>query len=280
MGNSWRLIGDQGNYITQNSFKKVGIFREGLAPFVGFNNDYSLSGYINATGEIEIQLEEQLFVNIDGLAGFFHRRALVYKTRPSLFDWRFGGPDSARRRAYGLMNPQGEIVVRPRYDYIDIQSGCLAVIVEGNRYGAIDLDGNVIIPPTFSYIGDFSEGLAIAQKIANEKYGYIDSRGKFVIDPIQEISYPPSNSGNLEFPERRNFYDGRALYKNRDGKYGYINRAGEIVIAPVFDEAFPFEDGVAKFKNSDSWGYLDISGTIIWQSADIQNSDHSLNHVF
>jgi hypothetical protein len=52
------------------------------------------------------------------------------------------------------------------------------------------------------------------------------------------------------------------------------------VIEPVFEEAFPFEGSVAKFKNADSWGYLDASGTISWQSADIQHSDHSLNHVF
>lgn len=280
VGNNWKLIDDQGDYVTQNSFKQVGTFREGLAPFHGFNNDYSISGYINTDGETEILLEDEISVNIDGLAGFFHQRALVYKHRLNLFDWNFGGPDSARQRAYGLINPQGEIAVKPQYDYIDIQSECLAVVLIGDRYGATDLNGNVLIPLTFSYIGDFSEGLAIAQRRGNGKYGYINSRGKFVIKPMQEIDYSSTSLSNIESPERRNFYNDRALYKNDDGKYGYIDRTGQIVIEPVFEEAFPFEGGVAKFKNSDSWGYLDTSGTIIWQSADIQYSDHSLNHVF
>ena len=50
----------------------------------------------------------------------------------------------------------------------------------GNGY--IDKKGNFIIPPNFDHASSFSEGLASVQ--INEKWGYVNKKGAFVIHLI------------------------------------------------------------------------------------------------
>src|SRR5579862_394911 len=49
------------------------------------------------------------------------------------------------------------------------------------KWGYIDEKGKIVIEPTFESAANFTEGLAAVK--ANGKYGYIDRTGKFVIQP-------------------------------------------------------------------------------------------------
>lgn len=72
----------------------------------------------------------------------------------------------------------------------------------------------------------------------DEKWGYIDSTGKFVIRP--------------QFDDAYNFSDnGLALVQMGD-KWGYIDKTGSYVIESQFDRAAPFlENGLARVGNED-----------------------------
>jgi hypothetical protein len=87
--------------------------------------------------------------------------------------------------------------------------------------------GKVVIEPKFSgnTLTRFKDGLAPIQG-DNGKYGYINKRGKFVIEP--------------QFDEAQFFYNDFAAVK-LNGKYGFIDRKGNVIVKPEYDEVLEFE---------------------------------------
>ena len=67
----------------------------------------------------------------------------------------------------------------------------------------------------------------------NGKYGAINSKGKWIIEPT--------------FDSLSNFYNGFAdTYKN--GKWGYINLHGDLKIDTLFSLAYEFKNGLAEVE--------------------------------
>ena len=78
-----------------------------------------------------------------------------------------------------------------------VSSGLL-VVRHKNKYGCINPKGEIVIPFEFSRLEPFSEGLALARRHKNEKFGYIDTSGKFVIPPVFESFSTPFNDGTAK----------------------------------------------------------------------------------
>ena len=121
-----------------------------------------------------------------------------------------------------------------------------------SRY--VDREGNDITGKIYSWARSFSEGLAYVEEADNNKGGYIDKKGGYVL----EI--------DIENFRGRNFYDGRACIcakNDGDGDYGYINEKGDWIVPPKFPEARDFFDGVARVSYGAFpwlWGYIDQNG--------------------
>ncbi len=114
-------------------------------------------------------------------------------------------------------------------------------------------------------------GAQATDESTQAKWGYIDSSGKFIIEPKYKLAEP--------------FSEGLAAVevevKNSDGsleeRFGYIDKSGKMVIAPLFAHAFKFVDGLAPVKIpsggallekfdrecADKWGYIDKSGNFV-----------------
>lgn len=109
--------------------------------------------------------------------------------------------------------------------------------------------------PQYAYVGGFSEeGLAVARKERGGKYGYINRKGKVVIDFI--------------FEDADRFFGGRAVVEV-DGLKGYIDTTGKIVIAPQYDYAGDFWLGeTAKVRKGFHKYIIDKDGNTLEEITD------------
>jgi hypothetical protein len=95
---------------------------------------------------------------------------------------------------YGLVNNKGEIVVKPRFAWIEPFSGAnLTAVREDDGYAYLKSAGR-----------------------SNGKYGYVDNEGRYVIDPKFDKVYRNFDSSNLSLVQQ-------------ETKKGYINTNGEFV---------------------------------------------------
>ncbi|MFW6016142.1 MAG: WG repeat-containing protein, partial [bacterium] len=188
-----------------------------------------------------------------------------------------------------------------KYDHTYDFSEGLALVVNNNNAGYIDASGEYKIEPTlyydpFSSNGNFSNGLAPAKKSEEEKWGYINKKGEFVIPPIFDYAYDfsgeiacikeDSKFGYIDingeylikpkYEVAKSFFEELALVKEEGNEYyGYINKKGEMVIAPTYiymDQVMygsykDFPGNISRVMDKNNyWGYIDKNtGEFIWK---------------
>ena len=82
------------------------------------------------------------------------------------------------------------------------------------------------------------------------KYGVIDTKGNYVIEPIYE---------SISYVEEANLF----VVKN-NGKYALFSAEGKALTNLSYDTGFPaFHAGVAKWQYNTSFGYVDASGKLV-----------------
>lgn len=92
----------------------------------------------------------------------------------------------------------------------------------------------------------------IKAKRKNGIYGYVDSRGKWVIEPIFQYAQDFSEGfGLIKIPPRRG------------GKYGFLKQDGSYLIEPMFDDARSFKNGRAAVKLEEKWTFVCGDGSIL-----------------
>jgi len=131
---------------------------------------------------------------------------------------------------------------------------------DNDKWGYIDGRGKEIIPPQFIIAFDFSpEGIAAV--VDTNGWAYIDTKGGIVIRPFVFDNGPDP------------FKDGLARFLIA-GKIGYFDTRGRVVIAPMFDFGRPFSEGLAVVcsgcekvyqgehwaMQGGEWGYIDKQG--------------------
>jgi hypothetical protein len=132
------------------------------------------------------------------------------------------------------------------------------------KWGYIDESGTYVINPQFEIAENFSEnGLALV--VMDEKWGYIDEKGNYVIE--------------LQFDEAWGFSDNGLAPVKTNKKYGVIDEDGEFVINPQFDGCKGvFDDGYFLFYNiNDDYDYeyflIDKDGDEIFTYSNIPYSN-------
>lgn len=124
----------------------------------------------------------------------------------------------------------------------------LSRVKAGGKWGYINRKGDFVIQPQFENSYNFTEELAAIR--VNEKWGYINRKGDFVIQPQFEVAY--------------DFREGMAPVKV-GGKWGYIDTKGVVVIQPQFEDAYIFREELAKVKMNGKYGYIDKKGEVVIQ---------------
>ncbi len=158
-------------------------------------------------------------------------------------------------------------------------------------YGLVDTTGVELVPVKYPFIWDLAEGL-ISFSSTNKKNGFINQKGKIVIDGITGNVYEFSNglakvdgslsdgSVNQYYIDKTgktvfkpsikdaewygSFFEELILFKQKStGLYGFINKKGKVVIQPKFQDATFFENGFAAAKLNNKYGYINKTGNFV-----------------
>ncbi len=124
-------------------------------------------------------------------------------------------------------------------------------VLRNDKYGFLDLRGKEAIPCIYDEIGRFHLGRAMVR--LGDRYGIIDTTGTLVL-PLQ---YQNSKKSAHLYT----YHDSLALVE-QNGHYGYVNLQGQLTIPFHFTAAFPFHEGLAPVQHNGRWGYIDTHGDI------------------
>src|SRR5205823_3344504 len=81
-----------------------------------------------------------------------------------------------------------------------------------------------------------------------ERYGFVNTRGRVVIDP--------------QWEDAGYFSEGLTPVK-RNGKWGFIDKTARVVIEPQWENEPYFREGLASVKRDGKWGLIDKTGRVV-----------------
>lgn len=154
----------------------------------------------------------------------------------------------------GLIDSKGKTILDFQYENISFPSeGRFSAKDFMDQWKIFDLNGKTLaeIEGGYYYIGEFSEGLAYFWDY-DEKYGYMDSKGKIVIPAV--------------FDEADSFLDGVALVE-KNNQYLLINKRGDILDSFEDGYIIPFTNGYNMYVPRDEMfpsEIMDRKGKVIF----------------
>ena len=149
---------------------------------------------------------------------------------PTPFKGGVAFAQTRKNREYGLVNTDGDFIVKPQFERVSPFNKHGVAIVEANsRSALIDLSGEMVTKPEFARIDSFSCGWAAAQTM--EKTVLLHYSGR-VRDIAQDYT--------LIEP----FNDGVARV-TREALYGYLDTSGNEIMPCELSKARAFSEGQA-----------------------------------
>lgn len=150
---------------------------------------------------------------------------------------------------YGMLSITGEVVIDPKYEYLDLFSDDgLARFEDHGLWGFVDERGIEVIEAQYEYALSFSDGLAAVE--VDGVYGFIDETGAMVIEPQFE--------GALE-----KYTFGRCLI-SENGKLGIIDQAGLIIVEPQYKSIELYCENYFIVQTSEKkHGIIDRDGNVV-----------------
>lgn len=121
---------------------------------------------------------------------------------------------------FGYVDNTGKVVLKPQYlsdsgflsDLYDFTNNAAFIKLGANRYRLIDKDGKALYKQQITAARHFSEGLAAIK--VNDRYSYIDSKGKIIIKLDSKVT------------AAGDFSNGRAVICINQIAYQYIDKKG------------------------------------------------------
>lgn len=138
----------------------------------------------------------------------------------------------------------------------DAYTDSLVVYAKNLRRGYFDrYTGEAVIPAKYTHAWIFSEGLAAV--VLNDNVGFIDHKGKTIID--FQFPYIKDNKKQIGLV----FHDGYSSMYDATGKCGIINKKGEWVLKPSYEYILNPKYGKRIFNDGEKYGVLDDSLQIL-----------------
>jgi hypothetical protein len=211
----------------------VKLFSEGLAPVY----EAGRWGFIDSEGKMQIESDFWDADSFsDGLAAV-HKGGWGYidRTGKVVVSPRYLQARQFSEGVASVKDPSGWLFVDKTGKPVDGLSGFgdaksfsggLAAVQVGDKWRFTTHEGKKKFELEFTKVSNFSEGLAAVQEAKNGKYGFIDSSGTYLIQPVFEDAMP--------------FAEGLAAVR-LDKRWGYVNKSSEMRIPnsyPFFADEF------------------------------------------
>lgn len=127
--------------------------------------------------------------------------------------------------------------------------------VQNGKYGYVDKKGNYLINPQFDDATFFESGVALVY--SGGLCGYIDTKGNYVINPV--------------YSDATTFNEGIAWAVKKEGAPTAINKKGEILfVMKEADRVYSFSEGLARYRivspyneNSYLYGFVNKKGETV-----------------
>ncbi|MEO9531624.1 MAG: WG repeat-containing protein [Crocinitomicaceae bacterium] len=143
-------------------------------------------------------------------------------------------------RKMGFMDMNGEVKIKPKLEWAYPFNNGLAAVVKDKKWGFINKLGELVIDYQYRQVRSFNDeraAVAIGTDSNKDKWGVIDTKGKFIVKPIYDELY--GYKGGL----CKTFINGSG--------YGFIDTKGkELVLAKYFVETY---------GTADSWFRFDVA---------------------
>ena len=132
--------------------------------------------------------------------------------------------DKDGRSFFGLMSPDGEVLVPIEYEEIVPASEGMMRVTKNGKYGYLNEKFELVIPCKYDEAEWFRNGIAVVKK--GKKYGVIDKNGKTVI---------PFKYDSMLNNELYNDNQGKYIIVCKKNKYGLLDSTGKSVLPLKYD---------------------------------------------
>lgn len=153
---------------------------------------------------------------------------------------------------YGMWDKSFKTIIRPIYSSLGSMSpsGLTYASIEGDKYGYLNKKGTWDIDPQFDRAHSFEDDVAVVS--SNGKYGAINTRGEFVLDA--KYAYLCSVGG-----ERLIYCD-----DTKKGYYGLMDLHGNIITDPIYNIINSVADnGLYPVCKDKQYGYINNNGDVV-----------------
>ena len=169
---------------------------------------------------------------------------------------------------YGYINTKGQQVITldeaSVRDMGPFKEGMACIRKEDGTCYFINRSGQRVTMPEMDYAKDFNQGLAPAMPKGSSLMGYIDQKGRYVIEPrfieawsfSEELACVKARVG--DDPEVIDGVKFAATYR-----FGYIDAKGNWVIDPIYIQAASFSEGLAYARTKSGTYLIDKEGKVV-----------------
>lgn len=159
--------------------------------------------------------------------------------------------------SFVFINKMGQTVFGKKFQDASFFDDGIAFVKEKGKYGFINTKGGFVIPPSFdriSYLHEFVEdGTSLYAVVKGGKCGFMDKSAK----QITGFNYDALGEG-----EYYEIMEGMIAVK-QNNKWGFIDTAGKEVIAPIYDSASEFSNGKSQVTLNGETFNIDKKGNKI-----------------
>jgi hypothetical protein len=155
----------------------------------------------------------------------------------------------------GYIDTYGSYIVRPLFESISLFGDSLILIEGDEDYKLARFDGTVIPTQVLDEVGSLVSDRAIFQ--SNEKVGYLNGKGKVVINP----SYDAYTNVNSEGEFVGNF-----AKVSKGGKFGIIDKSGKVIV-PISYNKLGAVSSLIAFEKGGKWGFIDLTNKVVFPAS-------------